>query len=339
MRPESLEVWLELGQTLANDLQRAGEALVVFRCALERAPDDAHLHFRVGHALTVLGRHEEAVESYRRSIALDPNFAIAHCDLGISLDALGRTREAVDSFERSIALDPSAALAHYNLGVSQIALGRIEEGIASYRRALERDPKLTQLNVNIGNALGRLKRFDEALECYRRALEVDPKNAEAHYYSAWTLNRLARDREAIDELLLALQLRPQEAPWHRFLAWLLATTEHAELRDPAGAVAHARRALELAPTNGDIAGVLGVASYVAGDFNAARDSLLQAIDLAGDNEVRSLFLSLCESHLGEAESARDYFERVAPSLDELLTLFPALQRFVDEARAAAAKGG
>jgi tetratricopeptide (TPR) repeat protein len=339
LRPQGIEIWHEFGQTLVNELGRGAEGVALFRQAVERAPDDGHLHFHLGHALTLLGRHAEAIECYRRSLELSPDYPIALLDLGISLDALGRTQEAVESFQRGIALDPTSALAHYNLAVSLVTLGRDEEALASYQRAAELGPTLVHVHLNIGNTLGRLNRLEEALPHYRRELETDVEDGYAHYYLGWTLNRLGRDREAIDEVRRAVELRPGEALWNRYLAWMLATTEHEDLRDLAGALAYARRAVELEPNNGDYVGVLGVASYTGGDFSAAREHLLRAVDLAGANGVRVLFLALSEAHLGDSDTARDHFEQIAPRFDELIRVFPSLKRFVQEARDLAAKQG
>jgi serine/threonine-protein kinase len=337
LRPESVEIWHELGQTLAHELNRFADALGLFRAAAERAPSDGHLLFHVANSLTNLQRYEEAIPIYRRSIELDPNYGPAHCDLGISLDELGRTEEAIESYRRAVELEPGAVLNHYNLAVGLTNLKRYEDALASFARAVELDPKIAKIHFMRGYAFEKLERFDDAIESYRRATVLDPKDAQAFYYLGWALEHTGQDAEAVAAYRTALRLKPDQPLWMRHLAWMLATTENDELRDAATAVTQAQRASELEPNEADHSLVLGVALYVAGRYTDAKSPVEHSIELGDEDERRVLFQALCEWHLGNGARAKELYDGIAPSLDDLLHSFPMLRRFVAEARELAAK--
>lgn len=56
---------------------------------------------------------------------------------------------------------------------------------------------------------------------------------------------------------------------HNHIAWFLATCPDPKLRDPSRALASAKKAVELAPEEGDHWNTLGVAHYRAGHWHGA----------------------------------------------------------------------
>lgn len=69
VRPNSLSPRLNFGQALI-ELNRAEEAETVLREAVRRAPRSSDAYAKLGHCLTILGRHDQAAAAYSRSAAL-----------------------------------------------------------------------------------------------------------------------------------------------------------------------------------------------------------------------------------------------------------------------------
>ena len=80
----------------------------------------------------------------------------------------------------------------------------------------------------------------------------------------------------------ALRLKPENPDVHNNLAWLLATAQDQTLRDPARAVALARRAVEL-KLAGYILDTLAVALWMNGSVQAAVAAERRALEIDPDN--------------------------------------------------------
>lgn len=123
---------------------------------MERAPDDARLHYLVACAYDGQGLEHEAVPHYVKAIAtgLDGDeLRNAHLGLGSTYRAIGRYEEALDTFDRGLEAFPGApellvfrAMTLHNLGRSEEAVSQLlkvlvehtdDESILRYRRALE----------------------------------------------------------------------------------------------------------------------------------------------------------------------------------------------------------
>ena len=89
-------------------LERADEAIEVYREAARAQEEDADAHWRLGQALLGLGGDAQgALAPLRRARELAPEEPRVHVTLGQALAALGRAEEAVAAFEAGLRLDPS----------------------------------------------------------------------------------------------------------------------------------------------------------------------------------------------------------------------------------------
>jgi hypothetical protein len=116
------------------------------------------------------------------------------------------------------------------------------------------------------------------------------------------------------------------------LAWLLATYPDFERHDPDAAVDYARRAVELAPDNGNDWNTLGVAYYRAGKWQDAKISLELAMSLRnGGDSFDWFFLSMIYHKLGQPEEARRWCEKAIGWYQTQKPGDPELDRFQAEA--------
>lgn len=142
--------------------------------------------------------------------------------------------------------------------------------------------------------------LDGAIEWYQRARQLDPTLAVAHFYLSTVYIQKNMPHEARDSLSNALELDPDNSLFHNELAWLLATTENTEARDPALALTHAERAVELdgGAENPNHLDTLAEAHYANGRFEDAVAIERRALELAPGND-------LFEQQLRKFEQARD----------------------------------
>ena len=115
------------------------------------------------------------------------------------------------------------------------------------------------------------------------------------------------------------------------LAWLLCTSEDRELRNPQLAVELAKKAVEIAPQEGNYWNTLGVAWLEAGDFEEARTALEKSMSLReGGGPHDWLFLAQVEWKVDHPNEARRWFERSEERLLERGTRDQELRRFYAE---------
>lgn len=100
------EVALDFG-TLALERSAMAEAIRWLRLAVERAPDRAEAHEKLGLAIFLQGDPQTALPHLERACRLDPASASAHLNLAVVYAALGRFAEARSRAADALRLDPA----------------------------------------------------------------------------------------------------------------------------------------------------------------------------------------------------------------------------------------
>jgi tetratricopeptide (TPR) repeat protein len=343
--------------------------------ALELDPNHAGAWYSRAAAYQNLGQPLKALADSAKAIELDPADAMAWTNRGNAYGALGELDKALADFAKAIERNPKLVLAWYNRGVTYAGLGQPDKAVADFARAIDLDPKFALAWYGRGNAYRRLNQPDKAIADLSEAVRLDPQSAPAWYMrgvafldlSQWdnavsdlsrfialapnhpqlaqayllraqAHTRLAHLPQARADYEMVLKLAPSNAAAVNELAWLLATCPEPKLRDPARAVELAKKAVQLAPKDGNCRNTLGVAHYRAGDWKAALAALDQSMDLRqGGDAVDWLFLAMAYRQLDNREEARKWFDRAVQSLEKNSTLAkdPAhaeeLRRFRSEA--------
>lgn len=106
MAGTAAEVPLDFG-TLALERSAMAEAIRWLHLAVERAPDRAEAHEKLGLAIFLQGDPQTALPHLERACRLDPASASAHLNLAVVYAALGRFTEARSRAADALRLDPA----------------------------------------------------------------------------------------------------------------------------------------------------------------------------------------------------------------------------------------
>jgi len=96
-------------------LKRYAEAKAVTQQWLNKAPEQAHGHVNMGHALRATGALVPALASFQAALSIQPANVSAWIDLGLTLNSLARPSEAATAYRQALSVDPNSRLAYTNL--------------------------------------------------------------------------------------------------------------------------------------------------------------------------------------------------------------------------------
>jgi tetratricopeptide (TPR) repeat protein len=165
-----------------------------------------------------------------------------------------------------------------------------------------------------------LQEPENAARDFTRALELRPNDPSVRIARAAHCERLiqrasaaSRQNDHAGALRFprqAARIDPAFAKAHNNLAWLLLTGP-ADLRNPAEALRHAYRAVELVPAQSTYHNTLGVALYRNGQLALAVPVLRKSLAGGkGQSDAFDLFfLAMCHARLGDRTKAKDCFDR------------------------------
>jgi len=149
-------------------------AIAGLRTAIELRPGYAEAHAYLGLLLADTGDIDGAIASLRQAVTLKPDYVRALNNLGSALHKAGRLNEAVDVIRKALALQPDYAFGHATLGLLERDLGDDAAAEASLRTALRLRPDLRGAMVSLAGLLQRQSRLDESAQLYVRAIGLAP---------------------------------------------------------------------------------------------------------------------------------------------------------------------
>lgn len=192
-------------------------------------------------------------------------FADVHHLLGLSRSLLGQHHRAIEEFDRALALNPKYIEAHIHRGIALSELGRAEDADEAFRQAASHDgatgsgfsrhvaSQLANQHAALGNAYAEAGALNDAVAQYSRAVELGPDFHDLRY-------RLAR--------------------------LLLEQGSSLEARE------HLEKIVEANSEFVDARAALGLAHYMAGDPEAARQEWRAVLDRRPGHTRATAYLSL-----------------------------------------------
>jgi Flp pilus assembly protein TadD len=233
----------------SGDTTEAADYLLRYERYFGHSPVYADVAVQVGQSLADQGQHRQAADLLRRAQRLRPEAAPIHMALAHSLERSRQPAEALQHYLRVVALDPPSINAHFRAGLLLAGSGRVQQAVPHLQKVVELNPSWAEARVKLAFALLRIERSDEALAQVKEAMRLEPDDGLTQVQLAWLLathpdSRFRNGAAAIRWAQAGCETTQRTSP----RTWDALAAAHAELGQFDQAVAHARRAEELART-------------------------------------------------------------------------------------------
>ena len=197
-----------LATVVARDPARSGDAIELYKRALDSGPGFPPALWGLGTLYASLGRPEDAIIQYRATLKSWPDSPDVRYNLGLALTEIGDRDAAVYELNEALRLRPDGTEILVALGRTHLITNQPELAVHDYERVLALQPKHVSALVGLGVAFARLGRIDDAIARYSAALQIEPQNAEAHNNLGTTLANTGRIDEALAHFERAVALNP-----------------------------------------------------------------------------------------------------------------------------------
>ncbi|MCA1960636.1 MAG: tetratricopeptide repeat protein [Desulfomonile sp.] len=264
---------------------------------------------QLGLALDKTDRSGEALKLYRRAVEIAPRIAAVRVNLGAELEKRGDLAGAAKEYRLATEAEPHLPDAYLRLGMVLKESGDLPAAVAALRKAIEAHPGLSAAYESLGMALKQSGNFPAAGEMLKRAVSLDPSSGSAANNLARVLEETGDTDGAIEHYARASRLVPNAADVHRNLANALLKAGRGE-----EAVQHYKRTIQLKPDFAEAYANLGAALLTVGQPAEAAEALRKALSQMGDNAELYNALGVALAQLGRRSEAEDQF-RKALSMD------------------------
>lgn len=160
-------------------IEKAGEpvrAIELLTPLVKKAPNDAYLWARLGHAHSLVGHDAEAMTYFRRAMALAPRDPWIQSLMGWAFNRLGDPVESIAAYRRAIAITPTSPVLHKQLMEVYYADRRYREAIAEGETALRLGEPSIYAHAMVCNLYHNIADLERAEACCLRVLARDPFN-------------------------------------------------------------------------------------------------------------------------------------------------------------------
>ncbi|MGG5890834.1 tetratricopeptide repeat protein [Falsiroseomonas sp. HC035] len=218
-----------------------GRAEAVFRRMLQRFPNDAAAHFRLGTFLASRTNYQDALPALERAAALDPRRPDIARAQAMAASRTGQPQLAVRHAMRMVALMPETSqVDQFLLASLRHEAGDLRGAESDYRRIINRRSFAPALN-NLANILAERAELAEAQRLAEQAVALAPEAGWASSTLGWILLQRGNLPGADRALEHAAQLTPDDPTTLYHLA---------ALRSAQSRSAEARELLQRALTQG-----------------------------------------------------------------------------------------
>jgi len=271
LNPDLVEGHVCLGNVY-NGTGKYDKAVEEFQRAVKSEPSSEDGLRGLADAYTNLGNFSGAESTYKQAIALRPNYWAVYSSLGVFYCDRNRYADCSEMFLKVTQLAPNNYLGYFNLGAAYVTEGHYQDAIGAFNHSIALRPSADAYN-NLGYTYTLMNRFPEAITALEQALKIDDRDwmnwgnlGDALY---WSLNRRNESapnyRKALEIAVSKLQVNPEDVPTLAYLA-----DYSAMLGNKEQALGYLQKALELAPSNGD---VLFRAAIIYNHFNQQDQAL------------------------------------------------------------------
>ena len=238
---------------------------------MQPTPD---VYVALGRCFLKVGRPQDALDPLQRAVQLGPGIANSHMLLADALGRLNRNKEAEAEWQAALEIEPASKQALDGLARSLMAQGDFEKVVTLLATA-NRDESLS---VDLSLAYRKIGQLDDEEHVLREALKADPTSDRltAALVSHWVDTSHFEAATELSEKIA--KQKPNDLEAQRILFRTLVVTG---VNDRATALG--KRLLQAEPHDEDLLNLNGFLEYKAGDLDAARKHLEEAVGLKPDD--------------------------------------------------------
>jgi tetratricopeptide (TPR) repeat protein len=294
--PNSLNVFLNLGNLVARNTSRLEEADRLYRQAIAMRSDYVQAYINRGDVLLKMNRSDEALSVYQQALRHDPDNPDIHYNLGVVALAQGRPEAGLAYLNRAVELDPAHAESLLNSAIVIQELGRPDLrplAVARLKLVLGWQPRNERVHFNLGMLATDDKDVEAAEAWFNQAIAIKPDFRSALFNLALLLSDQQRPLEAVPYLRQLLDHHPDHVKGLILLGDIY--TNHLKQLDMAEACY--RRILAVDPTNVQGQHNLCVIMVEKGNLAEAERCLVTALGLAPHETYIQRHLGIVRSRM------------------------------------------
>jgi tetratricopeptide (TPR) repeat protein len=247
-------------------------AIQKYREMIRLAPHLAAAYNNLGRLYFNQHDYGHAAQTLARGLQLNPKMPTASAMLGMSYLETGQAQKAEEPLETALRANPNDALMQITLAKVRIQLHKYDGAIALLKTYTEQNPRDQQAWYLLGktylqlseDSLGKINQidpnsvvahevageidesmhnYDGALVEYKKAIDLAPNQPEPHMHMATAFWSIAKWDSARTEFEAGLAYDPNNCTAH----WKLGNTILEANGEPADALSHLNKAVELCP--------------------------------------------------------------------------------------------
>jgi tetratricopeptide (TPR) repeat protein len=260
--------------TIAETDKRLDDAAQRYSKALELAPEAQEPLRGLSRVLVGEKRAPEALKRLDAVIAAYPADTFAANLKGELLLEQQRPADAQVAFKTAIDRNPKLPLSYRNLAVAEYMSKDANAAVATLQTGIGKVQSPEVLEAELASLYERLAKYDDAIQVYEGALHRDPRSEVSANNLAMLLVTYKKDQASLDRAK-ALSARFADSSNSAFLdtyGWVL--YKHGE---SAAAVIALQNSAAKTPDSPVLLYHLGMAEAMAGQDDAARDSLTRSL--------------------------------------------------------------
>ncbi len=191
-----------------DEQKKEMDALEDIQKVLEAYPQNAFLHFELGHLLSYKGEEgwDEGMREEREAARLAPDLAEVHFSLGVAYRHKGNDSAAADEFREATRIDPGWTVAHFQLGSTLEALQDFVGAVSEYRRVVQLMPDAEYAHNMLANVLIAMRDFQGAIAQAQESARLQPDDPVPHGLWARALRESGDEKGAEEQTKIDQQL-------------------------------------------------------------------------------------------------------------------------------------
>jgi tetratricopeptide (TPR) repeat protein len=291
-------------------LQKADEALAVYRQMTELFPEDPQPPFLMASILLRQGKQNEARSALEKSLEISPDYMPAIQGL-VGLDISAKQyAPALDRVQKLLDTEPKDKTKFAQLSALRGTIYAAQEDFthaeADLLKAIDLDPNLTSAYLLLAQLYIKTNKQQQAIEKLNESIEKN-KNVPALMLLAMLNAHMQHFDAARDAYEKLLTVAPNSPAALNNLAVLY--SEQLGQLDKASELA--KKAREANPNDAHVADTLGWILFKKGDYDNARPLLQESVSKLPDQPEIQFHAGMAHYMMGEEGPARIALEKAA----------------------------